>query len=220
MRKLSTTEQNATHRIFNHVDSIVNYYGHKTLDQAIGYVSENRWIMFPVRGINSLREGAELPLLNVYVSMNGEDIIDDGNGRPTGYAGLTFHNAGSMDQLKGILKRPKTKGSKLIQVIHSLDDTWELGSVHKIKSEVHNSTPHYDPQPFFIPSVATIDAIKNSIIISDLNLPALGDIYYKTGNPVQSRITIFSIEKETDPDTFDDDIKEIFDVFMKVHTLR
>jgi hypothetical protein len=219
MKRLSIEEQNAVHRIFNHVDSLINYYGHKTLDQAIQYVSENRWIMFPVRGINSIKEGKEMALPNIYITTEKEEIRDNGMGRITGSIGMTYHNDNAMKHLREIIKRPKSMGQKLTKIISVLNNNWEAGATHKVKTECHESVPHYDPQPFISVSVLTVDAVKTAIENSDWALPALGDTYHRTGNPVKSRITVYSIEKPTDPSMFDNDVKEIFDVFTKVLTV-
>jgi hypothetical protein len=217
---MSSTELAATHRIFNHVDSLVNYYGHKTLDEAALFVSENRWIMFPVRGINSLREGATSPVPNVFVSMDGEDISDDGTGRVTGYVGMTYHNVEAMAHLWDIFKHRKTKGTVLMNTIHRLSDEWQVKAIHKINSDAPGSLPHYDIFRAQNPSVTTLDSIKSSLADSDIGLPQKGDICKISGNPILWAVTIFDIEKETDPSIFDRDVKEIFDIFLQLHLLR
>lgn len=220
MRKLSSAELAAAHRIFNHVDDVVNYYGPKTLDEVELFVSENRWIMFPVLGINSLREGATSPVPNVFVSMDGKDITDDGQGRATGYVGMTYHNVEAMAHLWDIFRHARTKGNVLIKAIHGLSDRWGVEAVHKISSDAPGSLPHYDLFRNQKPSKATLDTIKKSLEDSDQNLPRKGDICKISGNPILWAVTIFTVEKHTDPSMFDTDMKEIFDIFLRLHALR
>lgn len=220
MRRLSQSELEATHRIFNHVDSVVNYYGPKTLDETAEFVSENRWIMFPVLGIDSLREGANMPVPNVFLSMDGSDIADDGNGRSTGSVGLTYHNVTAMAHLHDIFRHKRTKGSVLMRCIQNLSDEWAVEAVHKIKSDSVESVPRYKVFRSGEPSVVTLNSIQQAIADSDQNLPRKGDICEISGNPIIWAVTILIIEKPISPETFDQDLKEIFDIFLRLHALR
>ena len=104
MHNLSHDEVSATHRIFNHVESVIGpYYGRKSRMEAKKYVSKNRWIMFPEYHILSLREGAELPIPNVFVHFPDETVQDNGSGLIDGTLGLTYHNVQAMQWLEGIL---------------------------------------------------------------------------------------------------------------------
>ena len=219
MRKLSSQELAATHRIYNHVDSVVNYYGRKTLDETALFVSENRWIMFPVLGIDSLREGATSPVPNVFVCMDGDDIDDDGQGKSTGGIGLTYHNVAAMAQLGSIFKRPRTRGSVLMAAIHGLSDDWQVRVEHKISSDAPGSVPHYDLFRSQKPSKTTLDSLKKALEDSDKALPRKDDICKFSGNPILWAVTILVISKETDPTTFDVDAKEIFDIFLRLHAI-
>lgn len=218
MRKLSQSELESTHRIFNHVDEIVNYYGHKTIDETALFVSTNRWIMFPVRGIESLREGTNLPVPNVFVGKGDpeENIDDDGNGRMTGWIGLTFHNSAAMSHLDYILKRPRTKGTVFLRCVQGLSDDWSVDVTHKIKTGYEKSTPHYKVFRSLIPSKSSLDSIHQALIDSDQSLPGLGDVFEDNGLGINGRITVFSLEKETNPGSFDRDVKEIFDIFLRM----
>lgn len=219
MRRLSSQELASAHRIYNHVDKIVNYYGHKTLDEVAQFVSENRWIMFPVLGIDSLREGTTSPVPNIYVSREDE-IIDDGHGRTDGYVGLTYHNVEAMAHLWDILKYPIKKGSVLLREIKNLNDDWSVSVVHKISSDAPGSLPHYKTFRWQKPSNTSLDSIKQNLMDSDQALPRKGDICTMSGNPILWAVTIFTIDKPTVPSSFDVDVKEIFDVFLKLHALK
>lgn len=219
MKRLSQAELEATHRIYNHVDQVVNYYGPKTLDEASEFVSENRWIMFPVLGVESLREGTGLPLPNVFLAMEGEEISDNGSGQSSGYAGLTYNNTSSMAHLFDIFRRPRTKGSVLLRALQSLSDAWSVDVVHKIKTDSHKSTPQYEVFRSEAPSEVSLESLQNNIADSDRSLPQPGDTW-KNGNPILSAVTILSIEKEVVPDCFDKDMREIFNIFLRLHALR
>jgi hypothetical protein len=104
--------------------------------------------------------------------------------------------------------------------IHSLKDSWDIEAVHKISSDAPGSLPHYDVFRTQKPSMTTLDTIKQSLKDADRALPQKGDICKISGNPILWAVSIFSIEKETDPTTFDVDVKEIFDIFLRLHALR
>lgn len=218
MSRLSADELKATHRIFNHVDQVVNYYGHKTLDETAQYVSENKWIMFPASNITSLREGTTYPLPNVFVSPDDEEISDDGDGRITGWIGFTYHNVEAMEALRAILRRPMSRGKVLLRELEILSDDWSVQSVHKIKTDSEKSTPKYSSVRSIAPSAVTIDAIGRAIDESDRTLPRKGDLYANQ-NPILWAVTTFSVERWTTPTIFDKDIRKAFDMFLRLVSL-
>jgi hypothetical protein len=217
MRSISQSEGSAAHRIFNHVDELRPYHGHKTLDQALEYVSLNRWIMFPVKGINSLREGTDCPMPNVFVAFDDEVIQDDGTGKVTeGFMGVTFHNVSSMVNFDEILKR-KSKSQKFMEILRSFHDDWSIEIQRKTSTNCPGSTPQYDVfEPVFKPSQVTVPQLINARRSSDQTLLQFGDTYPITGNPVMWSVTIFTITKETNQGVFDADIMQCFDAFFKL----
>jgi hypothetical protein len=219
MYRITNEEYNATYRIFNHVEQIIGpYYGKKTWDETAEFVSENRWVMFPVKSVTSLRDGTEYPLPNVFVSVEDE-IRDDGNGRVEGFLGFTYHNVDAMQALHSILDpRRRSKHKQFIDIISRLDFPLEVQ--WKTKTDCPDSTPHYDTFKDFEPlTVSTVNQISQAIADSDNQLLHRGDSYYKTGNPVIWSVSIFTAIKETNPTTFDHDIKRAFEAFFQLLNL-
>lgn len=214
MSRLSRDEYESAHRIFNYVEGLIGpYYGKKTLDQAMGFVSENRWIMFPVPGINSLREGTTLPMPNVFVSFN--DIIqDNGKGLCNAYTGVTYHNVEAMAAFHSLLIR-KRKSTSLLQILSGLDNTWDVEVQHKTKTDCPNSVPRYNTFRSFKPTVSS-EKLRKAITDSNKALLQKGDSYPDTGNPVLWSVTIFSVIKSVTVKTFDADIIQAFKLFTQL----
>jgi len=225
MRRISPLEVQATHRIFNHVESVIGpYYGKKTCDQAKGYVSQNRWIMFPEYHIDSLREGALLPIPNVYVSFEPPEVKDDRTGKVEGWIGLTYHNVDSMIWLAEILRRKK-KSTLFISMLQALGSSgwfgdWTVYVVNKTLTDCPDNTPKYRTFKEFRPSKVTADLIQKAVAASDQQLLRRGDPYPVDGNPVIWDVTVFQVSKWTTPSEFDDDVKLSFDLFFKALSLR
>ena len=225
MRRISPAEVQATHRIFNHVESVIGpyyvgpYYGKKTRDQARGYVSQNRWIMFPEYHIDSLREGALLPIPNVYVSFDPPEIKDDRTGKVEGWIGLTYHNVDSMIWLAEILKRQK-RSALFISMLQALGNDWAVYIVNKTLTDCPDNTPKYGTFKEFRPSTVTADKIQKAVVASDRQLLRRGDPYPVDGNPVIWDVTVFQVSKWTTPSEFDDDVRVSFDLFFKALSLK
>ena len=222
MRRLTQAELEAAHRIFNHVDTISGgYYGRKTQAQVRRFVSLNRWIMFPPFNVNSLREGTTFPAPNVYVSFHGEDveeIRDDGNGRIVeGYVGVTYNNVDSMLWLDRVLK--VNNAAYFIKTLNSMGVGWDVNIEQKIKTNHQDNTPVYRPMDSFCASTVTVDQIKDAIDNSRQN-ELNPDIDDYDGEPVLWCVTVFGVSISTSPAGFDMCVKEAFDLFIKVLSLR
>ncbi len=219
MKKLTPDELDAACRIFRHVNQIAGqYYPRKTTQQIEGYVSANRWIMFPDKGIVSLKEGISIPYPNVYVSFHQDEIIDNGNGQINGFAGLTYHNVLAMDWLKQILRSP-SKSFIFLDILKSFGDEWEVGVWHKTKVDHLKTVPRYSVFET-TPLTVTAKDLQNTINESDNFLLYRGDPHPDDSHPVISDVTVFTVGKETEVGTFDDDIKMAFKLFMKALSLK
>jgi len=216
MQRIAQDEFNATHRIFNNVERIIGpYYGRITRNETAMFVSENRWIMFPVNNVESLRDGTVYPLPNVFVSVE-DKIQDDGAGRVNGWLGFTYHNVDAMKALYSIIdpRRP-SRHQPFLNIISNLGFPVEIQ--RKTKTDCPNSTPHYETfGPPFEPSIVTANQILDAIRESDRTLLRKDDIYSETGTPVIWSVTIFTAIKETVAATFDEDIKNVFDAFRQL----
>jgi hypothetical protein len=222
MHRINAAETAAAHRIFNRVeDAIGPYYGRKTVAQARDYVSENRWIMFPQHGITSLREGAELPVPNMFVSVGGEniEIKDNGAGAIDGNLGVTYHNVEAMLGLRQILKR-KSHSDLLINMLKSLGDEWSVEIQRKTQTDCPDSTPHYETYRAYKPSALTADGLAQALKDSDRTLRCKGDTYPPTGTDILWEVSIFVVWKDTETATFERDAKKSFDVLLKMMTIR
>jgi hypothetical protein len=231
MQKLSRDEYDAVYRIFRHVENLIGpYYGFKTRQQIEGFASLNRWIMFPVHGVDNLREGTIYPLPNVFVSTE-PTIQDDGAGRVNGWLGFTYHNVEAMLSLYDILRKTSTQ-LEFMEIISrlrrrfevtELSDEWSLEIQRKTKTDYQASTPKYDTFKAFKPSeiikAGNLDLIKQAIKDSDKTLLQKGDEYPETGNPVLWSVTIFTVVKETAPEYFDADIQQAFSSFFQLLSL-
>lgn len=209
---LSNDELNSAHRIFNYVDSLVDYYGHKTLDGVARLISENRWIMFPVFNITSITEGKTYPTPNIFFSFEDRFIIsDDGNGRPEAdYLGLTCHNDGAMIWLNNTLRHERL-AQTLILNIQGLGDTWNIYVTQKVKTSYKDNVPKYKTLFHEKPSTVTIPWIQQSIRASDNQLLRRGEIY--DDEPVLWSKTVFTIMKKFNTESFDEDIVDLFNTF-------
>jgi hypothetical protein len=218
MQRINQDEYDATHRIFNNVERIVGpYYGRRTWDETARFVSENRWIMFPVSNVESLRDGTVYPLPNVFVSAWPE-IQDDGAGRVNGWLGFTYHNVGAMEALYSIIDpRRRNRHLPFLNILSSLDFPIEIQ--RKTKTDSPNSTPRYEPFQQLDPSTVTTNQIMDAIEESNRTLLRQGDPYPESGNPVIWSVTIFTVIKETVPATFDEDIKNAFGAFQQLLSL-
>ncbi len=213
MQRLSQDELQAAKRIYNRVNDLTNnYYGKKIAASVKDFVSSNRWIMFPVNNVTSLREGASHPVPNVFISF--EDIIVDNQcGQVNGWVGLTYNNSESMLWLHESL-RPK-KAEHFLKILSGLTSDWIVEISQKIKTNFQDNTPKYHQAVKPInASSATAEAIKTAIKNSDVQLPKRGDDY--DSEPVLNAITMVSVLKETTVQTFDSDIKNVFELFFKV----
>ena len=217
MKRLTESEVEATHRIFNHVDNISEaYYGKKTQNQAKKFVSQNRWIMFPVHNVTSLREGTMFPAPNVYVSFDGEEVADDGDGRVNGWVGVTYNNTESMTWLGEVLKYKNA--SLFTESIQSLGPNWIAFVEQKIKTNYQDNTPIYKTiKKFDAESVTALD-IQNAIKLSNGHLLRPGDDY--EGEPVLWCVTVFSVCRHVSEATFDQEVKVAFDFFVNALNLR
>lgn len=213
MRGFSQDQLNAAYRIVNKVESLVKYYGKRfTFDEAIKLISRNQWIMFPVKGIDSLREGVGLPVPNVYISFDTKEISDNGNGVPRGWIGINYNNGDSMIGLKDILRRPR-KCTEFFKIITCMPD-WTVSVLQKVKCGYPDSTPEYE-------SFRTIDAdccnktwLSDTIVKCDNQKYVRGDDF--NGDTVLGAVTIVSIDKKTGPDSFHGDVVEAFEAFEQV----
>jgi hypothetical protein len=214
MHRISVNEYQAVNRIYNRVESIVGpYYGNKFESETKNFVSENRWIMFPVKGITTLREGTVYPLPNIFVSSFDDEIQDDGHGRVLGLIGITYHNVDAMRSLYTIIdpRRP-SRHQPFLNILSQLGFLIEIQ--RKTKTDSPRSTPHYDTFRSVDSSTASVNQIMNAIGDSDNTLLKPGDIYPGSGNPILWSVTIFVTYKATTPSSFDRDIKRSFDAFQ------
>jgi hypothetical protein len=168
--------------------------------------------MFPVNGIDSLREGTVYPLPNVFISREDE-IRDDGNGKLDCYAGVTYHNVDAMLSFRDLLKRRSTQ---LINILSGFPDDWSVEVLRKTETDCPGSVPRYDIFRSFKPSSLAVNDIKKAINDSDNTLLRRGDPYPGSGNPVLWSVTIFSVCKEVTINSFDQDVKKAFDIFFRL----
>jgi len=219
MQRISQDELLATHRIYRHVETLIGpYYGHISIDRAKGYVSANRWIMFPEYHVESLREGAELPIPNVFVYFDGGEIVDNGSGLVNGHIGLTYHNVQAMLWLDEILRRGK-KSELFLNILKGLGEGWNIEIQNKTQTDCPDSTPRYKVFRDFKPSWVSRDLITQGIIDSNRQLLHRGDAY-PGGNPVLWDVTIFAVTKPTSVSSFDVDVQKSFDLLFKALSLR
>lgn len=218
MKRLTQQEVDAGHRIFTNVNRIAGgYYGRKTRQETRGYLSLNRWMMFPAYNVDSLREGTQMPLPNVFVGFDDE-FKDNGAGQAECYVGVTYGNKDSMLWLREILKRQKQTQS-FVSLVNGMGGGWEASVTHKIHTEYWGATPKYSAVRS-IPAVqVTKSKLQTAIDASDNSLVRKGTID-PDGETVVSCVTVVSIEAETDCDCFDDDVRDAFNLFVKLLTLR
>jgi len=220
MHRINAAETTSAHRIFNRVENAVGpYYGRKTVAQARDFVSENRWIMFPQHGINSLREGANLPVPNMFVAFDGDEITDNGAGAINGNLGVTYHNVEAMLGLRQILKR-KSHSDLLVNVLKGLGDEWSVEIQRKTQTDCPDSTPHYETYRALKPSTVTAAELAQALKDSDRSLRCKGDTYPKTGTEILWEVSIFVVWKDTKTTTFEGDAKKSFDLLLKMMTIR
>jgi len=220
MKLLTPDELIVALRIFNRVVGIVekqnqNYHKKKILGEIKDFVSRNRWIMFPVGNILSLREGVDSPTPNIYMSFHN-DIQDDGMGRVNGWIGLTFGNNGAMQWLEQLLSKKNVYN--FMAILNSLNKDWSVEITQKIKTNYFEATPNYEPYITFKAADVTAGEIKSNIIKSNKTLPLIG-VDHKTG-PVIAASTIVTAWKETTELKCDDDVENAFKLFFKVLSLR
>jgi hypothetical protein len=221
MKRLTQDELESVHRIFNRVVSIVGnkhkgYHTKKTLEDSREFVSGNRWIMFPVANIMSLREGVESPTPNVYISFPDE-ITDDGKGNVIdGWIGLTYNNSGAMVWLNQLLT--KRNSSAFLKIVNDLNQDWTVEVSKKIKLNHRDTVPVYETVTREPADKATLQSITNSIKLSDSALYHRDSIH--PDGIVQWSITNFQFWKGTVTDTFQDDVVKCFDTFFAALNLR
>ncbi len=219
MKQLSIDEIEATNRIFTRYNKTNgNYYGHKVKDETKRYASRNRWIMFPANIIDSLREGTEMPLPNVYMHTGDDEIRDDGNGRLEGLVGITYGNNPAMDWVRVILKSQK-KSQVFLNLITGMGADWNVSPYHKIHTSYWQSTPIYEKGKSEPANQVTVSSIKANLNNSDNNRRKPGT-FMDDGDEVISCVTTLTAEKYVTPDTFDQDIKDVFNLFLKLLSLR
>lgn len=217
MKRLAQSELDATYRIFSHVNQLVGgYYGHKTRQKIEKFASRNRWIMFPVYNADSLREGTGLPVPNIYVSFDDE-IQDDGSGRADSWIGVSYGNSNAMLWLRDILRRKK-RASSFIGLVNSMGSDWEVNTIHKIHTNYWGSTPIYKKVNGVLADVATITGIQQGISDGDKCRMKPGTLL--DGDQVTSCVTTLSIEGEATPESFDQDIKNLFAFFTAILSLK
>lgn len=213
MKKLSTKEVKATQRIFNRVDRLSGgYYGRKVESEAAKFVSLNRWIMFPVHNVSSLREGTKFPAPNIFVFFDGDVVSDDEDGRVGGYIGVTYNNVEAMAWLLKIL-RP-ANSSPFISVVNSLGPEWYFRVQQKIKTVFKDNTPRYRDMWAVKSDSLTVSDIKKAIADSNSRIIQPNDFY--EDEPVLWCVTVVSIDKGTRPEVFDGDARTAFDLFNVV----
>lgn len=217
-RRLTQDEFSATHRIFSHVETLVGpYYGWRPLNETMKYVSSNKWIMFPDKGIDSLREGTELPVPNIFLSF--EDMVeDDGNGRANGWMGVTYNNVDAMVGLRDLLRR-KMKSRALTSLLSGLGRGWSIEIQHKTSTDCPDSAPHYSTVQAFPPSGVTTTLLRKAIATGDASNLRRGDPYPPTGNPVMWEVTIFAAQRKTTVADFDAHMRECFDLFQNMRAI-
>lgn len=212
MERLKPDEIQAAKRIYNRVNGLANnYYGKKTADAVKHFVSANRWIMFPVSNVESLREGASHPVPNVFISFDGY-VKDNEQGQANGWIGLTYNNAEAMLWLHESL-RPKN-AADFIRILNALPNEWYLEVQQKIKTNYQDNTPIFHTVQALPVRSLNVQEIKAAIKDSDAKLPKRGDDFQS--EPVLNAITMVSISKETTIALFDDDAKIAFDLFFRV----
>lgn len=214
---LSQEERMATHRIFNTVIDIVGtrfpgYHGRKTFDQAIRFVSENHWIMFPTVDINDIDAGKEAFTPNVYISFRGNVplIMDDLSGNVTnGFIGLTFYNKLTMEVFQSIISR---RGQQFINIFNTLGIEWEFQIQHKIKLDF--GEPEYRLVRSFPASTVSLQDIREGLIEADASKLYAGDSY--ENRDVVWCVPVIVIWKVITPGSFHTDILNIFERFFGV----
>jgi len=232
MKRLTKSEIASAKRIVNRTIAIANnvsnskmygsgvrpnYYGRdKTTAEVKDFVSTNRWIMFPVHNVTSLREGASNPTPNVYISFKDE-ITDDGNGAPTGWIGLTYNNQMAMEWLKEVLS-PKYSPA-FMAILNGLKDPWCVEVAEKIKVCHYKHIPEYEPVRAYDPRTITVQDIKDGLQYSNDRLLRPGQ-YYKDAYEVEGAITIFGVHRHTDPSDFDTRAEEAFDLFFRALSVK
>ena len=220
MKRLSSEELDATHRIFNHVNSLwSNYYGRKTWDETKSMASQNRWIMFPVANVDSLREGASHPMPNVFIGFEDEEIKDDGKGIATGlvYLGVNYGNLGSMAIIHDFQRRKK-KQAQFFQIINSLDDEWVFSVDQKAHTGYHLKTPVYILVEDVSASGLTPEKLSDMLEYSEDNLLDKGSLY--GDEEVLDCITTVSVRTKVTPESFDQKMTEAFNLFQNLLGIR
>ncbi len=117
----------------------------------------------------------------------------------------------------------KTKSPVLLKAIADLSDDWRVYVAHKVNIGIPKSTPIYATQGKPLkPSRVTRDVLVKAVDKSDKVLPVPGD-YYETDERdgyVRRAMTVVSFERWVTPDTFDTDMKDIFNIFTRLLALK
>lgn len=217
MKRLSKAEIDATCRIFQRVNALSeDYYGKKIRSEIEGYVSRNRWIMFPAASIGSLREGVSLPVPNVFVSFEDE-IRDNGHGKADCYTGTNYGSANAMTWLHSILRRSR-QSTVFTESINAMGKDWEAYVAQKIHTGFWGSTPVYRTTWSKAADNVTLQDIQSAIDGSDQNLLKVGEFY--EGEEVTDCVSIFGVSAYTNTDNFDKDIKDTFGLFTYWLSIR
>ena len=202
MTHLTKPEVESTARIFNYVNVLIgNYYGPaKSPAAAKKFVSANRWIMFPDRTIESLREGTTMPNPNIFISF-GEEILDDGAGIPVvgSSIGMTFNNTESMQWYRSVAPR-------FLAALSSLPG-WQLEIQNKIKLDYYASAPEYETVTKIEAIKATQQWINDSLASAEVQRPKRDQFW--NGHTVEWSLPIIVMFKSVDHNTYDADIKSI-----------
>lgn len=200
--RLTKPEIESTARIFNYVNKLIgNYYGPaKSPAAAKKFVSSNRWIMFPDRTIESLREGTSMPNPNIFISFS-EEILDDGAGIPVvgSSIGMTFNNTESMKWYRSVAPR-------FLSMLSSLPG-WRLEIQNKIKLDYYASTPEYETVAEIEATKATQQWIDDSLALAETQRPKRDQPW--NGHTVEWSLPIVVMFKVIDLATYDADIKSI-----------
>lgn len=217
MKNLSKTELDATHRIFQRVNTLSgNYYGTKLRSDTEAYVSRNRWIMFPTANIGSLREGVSLPVPNVFVSFDDE-ITDNGDGKAECSVGTNYGSSNAMTWLREIIRRKKLS-TNFVSSVNDMGSEWDAYVAQKIHTGFWGGTPLYRTTWVKAADSITFADIQTAIDGSDQKLLKPGEIY--KGGEVTDCVSIFGVSAYTDIEHFDADVKAAFNLFTNWLSLR
>ncbi len=225
MTRITEDELVAALRIFNRTVDIIaqthqGYHGRKNLGIIKNFLSSNRWIMFPIANVHSLREAVQLPVPNVFISFHDGEFMDNGDGRAQACIGLSFNNEYAMDWLYELLERRNV--ARFMGMLNSMDKSWRTEITQKIKLNHKDSAPIYQQQTEFPVETVSPKDIADALEESDNNLPRYHDEYDENGisGTILNAISIVAVYKYTDVSNFDRDVQQIFDLFFRVLSLR